>query len=533
MPVVEISYMELARMVGAHTSQVRIMLPFLGLDIEHEDGDMVRIEYSPNRPDYSTVWGMALGLQGLLDVQTGPYQTIIHDSDMHLMADDSILNIRPAITSVAARNGTLNRDAIGQIISMQEDLHNGLGRQRKRLAIGLHDMDTLQFPLRYMAVDRDVSFPPLGRSDAIPIHRIIDDTPQGVSYGSLLADGPVPVIMDNHNTILSMPPIINSNHTTITESTRNILVDVTGQERRDVENAIAIISTTLQAAGFEIHVVHVSGVGNRTPPFDTTTIHADAATANRLLGLNMTSEDMIRYLRRCRLDAQIKNGEISCQVPAYRFDMLGPMDVIEELALGYGIHNMEPQEPPIGVAGYAHPEAIQLLCLDRIMTGLGYTQVINSSLTREETAHIWGVEGMMRVADSKSSGHNTLRKFLLPGLLECLSRNIHEPYPHRLYETGMVFSDMKESMHLCVVSAYNSASYSDIKAVLESVMSSMGGKVSTPPYDERPFKYGHAARILYGDTPRGYVGEISEDILAGLRMRGGISVAAFEMEVNI
>ena len=43
----------------------------MGLDIESEDKDLVRIEYSPNRPDYSTDFGIALGMQGLLGIKTG------------------------------------------------------------------------------------------------------------------------------------------------------------------------------------------------------------------------------------------------------------------------------------------------------------------------------------------------------------------------------------------------------------------------------------------------------------------------------
>ena len=72
MPVVELSYSRLLRLVGGSTrKQISEILPFLGLDIESEHGDAVRVEYSPNRPDYSTDFGIALGLQGLLGVKTG------------------------------------------------------------------------------------------------------------------------------------------------------------------------------------------------------------------------------------------------------------------------------------------------------------------------------------------------------------------------------------------------------------------------------------------------------------------------------
>jgi len=72
MPVVELSYMRLQKLVGKATKkQISDSLPFLGLDIESENKDLIRIEYSPNRPDYSTDFGIALGLQGLLGIKTG------------------------------------------------------------------------------------------------------------------------------------------------------------------------------------------------------------------------------------------------------------------------------------------------------------------------------------------------------------------------------------------------------------------------------------------------------------------------------
>ena len=72
MPVIELSFSRLQKLIGkVSKKQISDSLPFLGLDIESEDKDLVRIEYSPNRPDYSTDYGVALGLQGLLGIKTG------------------------------------------------------------------------------------------------------------------------------------------------------------------------------------------------------------------------------------------------------------------------------------------------------------------------------------------------------------------------------------------------------------------------------------------------------------------------------
>ncbi|MFB5646327.1 MAG: phenylalanine--tRNA ligase subunit beta, partial [Nitrosopumilaceae archaeon] len=67
MPVVELELPRLQKLVGKATrKKIMETLPFLGLDIESEENDLVRVEYSPNRPDYSTDFGIAIGLQGLL-----------------------------------------------------------------------------------------------------------------------------------------------------------------------------------------------------------------------------------------------------------------------------------------------------------------------------------------------------------------------------------------------------------------------------------------------------------------------------------
>ena len=79
MPVVELNLNRIKKLVSGKTTRKQIIeiLPFLGLDIEHQDGDKITIEYSPNRPDYSTEFGIALGLQGLLGIKKGIQKTTI------------------------------------------------------------------------------------------------------------------------------------------------------------------------------------------------------------------------------------------------------------------------------------------------------------------------------------------------------------------------------------------------------------------------------------------------------------------------
>lgn len=538
MPVVELSYRRLSDMAGAQVDTIRERLPHLGLDIEYEEGDAVRVEYSPNRPDYSTEYGIGLGLQGILGRETGIMPMRMGPPRWSIRADDSVAGVRGAVTGVRATGGTLDGHSLKQIIAMQEDIHQGLGRGRRRVAIGIHDADRMEPPVSYTTVTGEHAFTPLEHTKDMSILDIMRHTKQGMRYGGLVSGERYPVIMDGAGRVASMPPVINSAHTAVTEGTGDIFVDVTGHHTVDVERALAVVCITLQAAGFALEGVAVSGAGNRTPPLDEREMSVGLDRINGTLGLGMTAIEAAACMERSRLGAHPDGDQIRCTIPPYRFDIMGPMDLVEEAALGYGIDRMEPVPPPGRPPGRAHRTTLQLAALDRIMTGLGYTQTASPVLAGEDAMSRAGMGGGMRVANPKSGAHTMLRTSLLPGLLETLGRNVHEPYPHRLYETGRVFQrygTAAESLRLGCVAAHKDASYSEIKSALHAVLRRGLGleDVSTPPAGGPAYQPGRAAEIWSGGRRVGTLGEVSGDVLRAFRLREHTRVAAFEVDVEL
>ena len=63
---------------------------------------------------------------------------------------------------------------------------------------------------------------------------------------------------------------------------------------------------------------------------------------NQILGIESKLSKIVSCLKKSRLDATVKGKDIVCMIPPYRFDIFGPMDLVEEVALGYGIQNLEP-----------------------------------------------------------------------------------------------------------------------------------------------------------------------------------------------
>ena len=134
MPVVELNLTRIKKLVSGNVTKKRIVdtLPFLGLDIESQDDDKIRIEYSPNRPDYSTDFGIAIGLEGLLGIKKGIQKiSIKKHGNFEIKVDPSVSKIRPFVTGIIARSGIIDDETIKQLMNMQEDLHFGIGRKRK------------------------------------------------------------------------------------------------------------------------------------------------------------------------------------------------------------------------------------------------------------------------------------------------------------------------------------------------------------------------------------------------------------------
>ena len=92
-------------------------------------------------------------------------------------------------------------------------------------------------------------------------------------------------------------------------------------------------------------------------------------------------------LKKSRLNALSKGKNIICTIPAYRFDIFGPMDLVEEVALGYGIQNFEPTMSPSQTIGHTNPISLQLKSLNQTMIGLGFLEALNSSLSSKRVLY--------------------------------------------------------------------------------------------------------------------------------------------------
>ena len=115
-------------------------------------------------------------MQGLLGIKTGAIKLNVKKSKQYSISVKSdVSKVRPFVTGIVAKNGKIDDKTIKQLMAMQEDLHFGIGRKRKKSSIGIHDLDKIHF-LWYTTTDRKHKFIPLNSEKELSITQILDTT---------------------------------------------------------------------------------------------------------------------------------------------------------------------------------------------------------------------------------------------------------------------------------------------------------------------------------------------------------------------
>ncbi len=311
MPVITLQKDRFSKFVGRQLTvkEMTNWLPWVGFDIEEIGADYVKVEFNPNRVDLCSYAGVARAFKGLMGWETGLSQYEVRDGKTVLKISKAVSGIRPYMLAAVVRNISLDEDAIGELMEMQEDLHWGIGRNRKKASIGVHNLDVVTPPFTFTAVEPDKArFVPLDKTEEMSLREILEKHEKGVAYKHLVDWAPkYPLLVDKDGKVLSMPPIINGELTRVSSQTTNLFLDVTGTDYKAVERSLNILATALADMGGTIEKVHVK-YPDRTvvsPDFAPQKMKLRINYANELLGLKISETQVVDSLRKCRLDAKV------------------------------------------------------------------------------------------------------------------------------------------------------------------------------------------------------------------------------------
>ena len=338
-----------------------------------------------------------------------------------------------------------------------------------------------------------------------------------------------------------MPPIINGDLTRLAAGQSKLFVDITGTDERVVDTSAAIIASMLSDSGARVLSAEIQRSQGSvwTPDMTPKTMRFDLDLTKSVIGYDFTLRDAERALGRSRIGTY-SNG--SAVIPRYRHDIIHPIDLVEEVALGFGIQLIKPESLQTSLVGSFSKRQTKLNRIIETLVGLGLTEVWNLSLTSADQVE----ESALKVDDSKSQSFEYLRSDLIGSLLSVLGSSTHQEYPQKIFEQAPVFkkssetvSSVGEEEHVAALVADSDASDSMIRSILDGLLRLIldnDAVVSYRSASERvsPFAVGRSALVSIsnketGAKEVGTVGEISPEILE----KYGMKVPAVGFEINL
>ncbi len=548
MPVITFKYTDLKDLgIDMEKDELIDTLPMMSSDIEDYDDEEIKVEFFPNRPDNLSVEGVARSFKGFLGLETGLPNYPITPSNEEVVVDAEVAEIRPYIAFAKIDNVDFTGDKLKYIMDFQENLHWVIGRDRKKVAIGIHNADVVNAPFKYIATPKDANaFVPLEKDSEMTPDEILTEHDKGKAYAHLIDSfDKYPLILDKDDQVLSMPPIINGELTKIKEDTHNIIVDVTGTDERAVNQALNIICSSFAEVGGQIKSMEVKYEDKTIVSPDLTpqemNVHVD--TANELIGgTDLNAEDIKGLLEKARFDAEVlSDNEVKAIIPAYRVDILHEVDIVENIAVQYHINSVEAKLPEINTVAYENDWFRSESIIREAMVGLGFQEIMSLMLTSEE-AHYEKMnqeeKPHVQVARPITIDRTMIRTSLINSLMEFLEDNKHEDLPQKIFEIGDVLylDDSKEnktvsSKKLAALICHSTANFTEIKSVMTSVLSNLGYTMEISDSENKTFIEGRVADVE-GVSEKGYVkgffGEISPEVITNFTLE--YPVIGFEIE---
>ena len=548
MPTITLERDRFSAFVGRDLSveEMAKWLPWLGTDTEEVGSDYVKIEYNPNRVDFSSYGGVARAFRGLMGWETGIPKFEVKQGNIVLKVDKSVAEVRPYVVSAVVRGLKIDYEGIRELMEMQEDLHWMVGRDRKKASIGVHNLDAVEPPFSYITcAPNEIKFVPLDKTEEMTPQEVLDKHEKGVAYRSHVDwASRYPLIVDRKGQVLSFPPIINGELTRVDNNTRNLFIDVTGTELNAISRSLNVLVTALADMGGTIENVRVEYPDQVlvTPDLTPQKMNLHVDYSNERLGLNFSEAQTIEALQKSRLDAKkVEKGILDVTIPAYRTDILHEIDLVEEVAIGYGFFNLTPTKPATVTTGKEHQVNEVANAVRQIMVGLGFVEALNFVLANE-VDHYQKMrrkaKGLVTLANPVSTEYSIIRNDLLPSLMRNLADNRHQVFPQRMFEVSdvIILDDASETyterrIHAAGVSSHPTANFTEIKSILEALLMNLGLKNWTVQEAKHPsFLQGRAATISFKGTELGVVGEIHPEVLNNFELENPTS--AFEIDLQ-
>ena len=215
------------------------------------DEVIYKIDIPANRYDLLCHEGISKALNVFMGRCPSPTFRLIEPANgaprQKMVVKPETLLVRPFVVCAVLRGVRFDQARYDSFIDLQDKLHQNICRKRTLVAIGTHDLSTIQGPFTYEAhPPEDISFTPLKQTRSFTAAELMEHykSDQKLKHFLHILEGSAvfPVLYDANRTVLSLPPLINGAHSAITLDTTDVFIECTAT---DLNKAKIVLNTVV------------------------------------------------------------------------------------------------------------------------------------------------------------------------------------------------------------------------------------------------------------------------------------------------
>ncbi|NTF40567.1 phenylalanine--tRNA ligase subunit beta [Rhizobium rhizogenes] len=412
------------------------------------DDAMIEINLTPNRPDCTSVFGIARDLAasglGTLKSPAAPSFAVEGETTTELKIDLDDTRLCP-----------------GFALRLVRGVKNGPSpkwMQQRLLAIGLRPISALVDITNYMTFDQGR---PMHVFDAAKVkgNLVVRRARDGETVLALdereYKLNPSNVVISDDNGVESIGGIMGGEHSGCDENTTDVLIEsalwdpmniaksgrslgiITDARYRfergvDPEYMVPGLERTtelvLACCGGTAAKAKVEGYKG----YEAKVVDFPLSEVKRLTGLEVSVDESKAILTKLGFSVSGSGERISVAVPSWRPDVDGKADLVEEIMRIHGVDNIKPQ--PLASHAAVNGKILTTLQIrtrtaKRALASRGMLEAVTWSFIAEYQAKLFGGgSNALKLANPIAADMSDMRPSLLPGLLSAAQRNADKGY---------------------------------------------------------------------------------------------------------
>lgn len=535
------------------------------VDIMELDNEVIEFEITPNRPDCLSIIGMAREAAATFNIQLKEPEIVIKDE---------VEDIKDYLVSIEAPSDNCNR-YYARVIKDVKIEPSPLWMQLRLMEAGVRPISNIVDITNFVMLEYGE---PLHAFDLEKVEGrkiIVRQAEEGekiITLDEVERDlSPSDLVISDAEKPIGIAGIMGGFDTEITRDTKYVLIEganFSGKSIRLTSKKFGLrteastrfekgIDPNLSKLAVERVCQLIEEIGAGTVVKGNIDVYKDIkeaktislrpARANMLLGIELSTDEMINYLNGLGLKSELAGELINVRVPTFRLDIELEVDLIEEIGRLYGFHNIK-SKPLVGVLTRGE-KPLSRRVEDKaksILQGLGLNEVMTYSfispraydkINLPEDSYL---RNYIKLINPLGEDYSVMRTTLLPNMMELLSRNynrgVEECY---VYEIGNTFiakefpiAELPEEKKILSLGTYGKKDFYYLKEVVDLTLGRLGikGIEYIREEDDTSFHPGRTAKLLLGGECIGIIGEIHMDVALNYNIKDRVYIGQIDFD---